>query len=128
MADKPASTVAFRSVTFAVMTAVSENTPKRQTIVTLKGADVPLDVIMASAVSGSSPRVNAQAKWRKADGGIPAKVEMTWTDWFGTPAPIAEYKPMTAPEILAAAKSGGLSPAEIADLLKGLGELAKASK
>lgn len=93
----------FKNATFSVDTQVRADSGTISTNVTLTESDVSDETVANALISGQSPRVAYQNRWRK--NGIPKEVKMSWADWIGRPkqASTAKVRDYTPDEIKAAA-------------------------
>ena len=73
----------FPHTTFTLSTAVLKNSPEQRTIVTIAEGDIDDAIVIASSVSGNSPRVKHQSNWRR--NGVPPNANFTPIEWFGSP-------------------------------------------
>lgn len=101
---------------FVVETRVLKDSPLIRTTVTIEAGSVPDSTVIASAISGNSPRVNHQANWRR--NGIPEAVTMTPSEWFGKPKQVTV--PETPESIKARAKADPDFRKRMADMMEQL--------
>lgn len=88
----------FAKLSFDVSTKINKNAPDVLTRVTLTESDISADVLQNALLSGNSPRVRLQMKFR-ADG-IPSVYETSWAQYL-TGKTARVIVPMTVDQIAA---------------------------
>ena len=106
----------FANTTFDISTQVQKGTGAIVTRLTLTECEIPDEVILSTLISGQSPRVRLQNKFR-ADG-IPKEMEMSWEQYVIPGRAPRVVVPETAEQIAERAQK---DPALLAALLDKLG-------
>ena len=70
----------FAQTTVEVSTKVNKNGGEQITRLTLTASDVSDEVVQSALISGQSPRVRIQNKWRSD--GIPKECTMSWEQYI----------------------------------------------
>ena len=106
----------FNETAISVTTKVNKDGGEQTTKLTLTASDIPDEVVQSALISGQSPRVRIQNKWRSD--GIPKEVTMSWEQYV-VPGRAPRIHMAETPESIAAKAKA--DPAYLTALLEQLG-------
>jgi hypothetical protein len=88
----------FKSQIFEIETKVTKDSAAIKTEVTLLSCEISDELVTESLISGQSPRVRLQNRFR--ENGIPLTIEMSWSDFLNPKKVIRVVKEETPESIL----------------------------